>query len=219
MKKVLVVGKNGSIAKDLINYLNERGEFEVVTTSSSDQSNTNTYKLVFDEKCSIPDELLSYKFDHIIIGAGYEPQSNLFESELIHIHKMFNIHVIGPMILLQKLIPNMNDNGSIVLFSSPAAQKGSYDPSYSAVKGAINSLVKTLAKDVGPKLRVNAISPSLVTDSTVFKRMTEDFRLKHLNNTLTKKNTTTLDCIHAIVYLMNGNQVTGQVLQVNGGMI
>lgn len=220
-KNILIVGKNGTIGSALIDHFEKDGSYQVYSTSSSNSAVFGSYcfHMRFDASTHVPSELAEVPFDHIIVASGYEPQFNLFESTSEHIHVMFQVHVTGPMQLLQQLVPNMRDHGSIVLFSSPAAQKGSYDPSYSAVKGAVNSLVKTLAKDFAPKIRVNAISPSLVEQSTVYNRMTADFRQKHINNTLTKKNTTTEDCVQAIEFLIQAPQVTGQVLQVNGGMI
>ena len=69
-------------------------------------------------------------------------------------------------------------------------------PFYAAAKtkGAINAMTRSLAKELAPDLRVNAIAPSLVYDSKVYKGMTSDFRTNHLNDTLLKKFLSTNEC-------------------------
>lgn len=219
-KTVLIVGANGSVGK-ACKLIAERNKYTVLTTSSnkSNQNNTNCFWIDFNNPSSIDELQIEQKFDLVIICAGKEPQKNLHETSWQHLNEMNNIHVLGPILFMQKIVPNMNNDSAIILLSSPAAIKGSYDPIYAAAKGAVNSLVKTLAKDLGPAIRVNAVSPSLIIDSPVYERMTPDFREKHQNNTYTKQNTTAQQCAEAIYFMGEHPQITGQVLQVNGGML
>lgn len=219
-KTVLIVGANGSVGK-ACKKIGEQHHYTVLTTSSnkSNQNNTNCFWVDFNNPSSINELPIEQKIDLVIICAGKEPQKNLHETSWQHLNEMNNIHVLGPILFMQKIVPNMNNNSAIILLSSPAAIKGSYDPIYAAAKGAVNSLVKTLAKDLGPAIRVNAVSPSLIIDSPVYERMTPDFREKHQNNTYTKQNTTAQQCAEAIYFMGEHPQITGQVLQVNGGMV
>jgi 3-oxoacyl-[acyl-carrier protein] reductase len=219
-KTVLIVGASGSVGK-ACKVKAEQNNYTVLTTSSnkSKQNNTDWFWIDFNNPTSIDELQIEHQIDMVIICAGKEPQKNLLETNWQHLNEMNNIHVLGPILLLQKIVNKINEGGSIVLLSSPAALKGSYDPIYAAVKGAVNSLVKTLAKDLGPRIRVNAVSPSLIINSPVYERMTPDFREKHLNNTYTKQNTTSQQCAEAIFFMGEHKQITGQVLQVNGGMV
>ncbi len=218
MKKILIVGINGTIGKALNRLLGD--EYEIYgTTSKLENTSENMLYLDFSLPESIDNFYSSFNFDHIIVTAGKEPQRNLNESDYTHILSMFNIHVMGPLLFIKNIANEINEGGSITFISSPAAYQGSYDPSYAAVKGAINALVRTLAKDLAPKIRVNAMSPSLIIDSPVYNRMTNDFRAKHINNSLTKTLTTSQQCAEGILFLIKGEQVTGQILHINGGLI
>lgn len=219
-KTVLIVGASGSVGK-ACKKIGEQLNYRTLTTSSNknNANNNNCFWVDFNDSLSINELQLDCQIDLLIICAGKEPQKNLKETTWQHLNEMSNIHVLGPILLIQKILKFMTSGSAIVLLSSPAAIKGSYDPIYAAAKGAVNSLVKTLAKDLGPAIRVNAVSPSLIIDSPVYERMTPDFREKHQNNTYTKQNTTAQQCAEAIFFMGEHPQITGQVLQVNGGMV
>ena len=130
---------------------------------------------------------------------------------------MVNINLRGPLQVLKGIRSRFGKESSVVFLSSVAANKGSYDPLYSMVKGGINSLVKSLAVELQPTIRVNAIAPSLVEDSPVYHRMTSDFREKHLNATLSKRLLRPEECGEAILFLIQSQHINGQVIHINGG--
>ena len=215
-EKTLVIGGTGSLGKTLVKKLVKKGH-DVICTSTSPKKNDTSY-LNFEDKNSI--KILSQSIDkinHLIFTSGYEPKLSLEEYDSSHARKMFNIHVISPLNIVSQLKDKIINGGSIIFISSVAAYKGSYDPAYAAAKGAINAMTRSLAKELAPDLRVNAIAPSLVYDSKVYKGMTSDFRTNHLNDTLLKKFLSTNECSDSIMFLMNNNHITGEILQINGG--
>ena len=78
-------------------------------------------------------------------------------------------------------------------------------------------MTKTLAKDLAPKVRVNAIAPGLIYKSKVYNMMTPDFRKKHLKSSILNKYLTADECADAIIFLLSNNHITGEILQLNGG--
>jgi 3-oxoacyl-[acyl-carrier protein] reductase len=103
--------------------------------------------------------------DILVNNAGvYEflPLENITEE---HFHKHFNVNVLGPVLATQQAVKHFGSGGgsvinisSIVSTSAPAG--GSI---YSATKGAVDTLTKSLAKELGPrKIRVNAINPGMI---------------------------------------------------------
>ena len=216
---ILIVGINGSLGKEIEKYYKTHDSYEVFGTTSNNKKVTkNVFLLDFLNTKTIKN-FKNLSINHLIVASGYEPKYNLKEINKEHLNKMFDIHVAGPILLLQKIQNNFKKNSSITFISSPAAQQGSYDPSYSAVKGATNSLVRTLAKDLAPNIRVNAFSPSLIKDSTVYNGMSNDFKEKHKNNTLNKRLLLLDECVNAIDFIIKNKHFTGQILHLNGGMI
>ena len=218
-KKVLIVGLRGTVGSACASLFEENGYQVIGTTSDASASNDHLLWLDFNNDASVENFSLKQTVDHLIIASGAEPSKNLHQTSKQHLQQMMNIHVTGPMLLLQKIVGSITQGGCIIFLSSPAALKGSYDPGYAAAKGATNALIKTLAKDIGPGVRINGVSPGLIIDSTVYRTMTPDFRERHLNNALTKKLTTAAECAEAVYFMCMNKQITGQVLQVSGGMV
>jgi len=72
-----------------------------------------------------------------------------------------DINVKGVVLTLQRVLPLMAPGGSVVMTTSIANEKGSPNLSiYAASKGAVLSLVRSLAVELAPRqIRVNAVSP------------------------------------------------------------
>ena len=111
---------------------------------------------------------------------------------------------------------------SVVLFSTVAVQKGMpYHASIAAAKGAIEGLTRSLASEWAPKIRVNAIAPSLV-DTPLSAKLTANAKIKEqsIEKHPLKRIGTPEDIASAAVYLLSDDSswVTGQILAVDGGM-
>ncbi len=222
METILVVGIYGGIGKAVADLFAEKGIHCLGTSSRKNQvpaASKDIFYLDLQDHASINTLKKDLpKLDGIVFCAGIEPQRSLAETDAAHHQQMMDIHVTGPLFVVQALREKIRKNGSIIFISSVAAQKGSYDPSYAIAKSAVGGMTRTLAKELAAdKIRVNAIAPGLVKGTTVHKRMTPDFREKHLQNTLLQQLTTTQDCAEVIYFLYTQKQVTGQMVHINGG--
>ena len=79
--------------------------------------------------------------------------------------QLFNTNVKGLFFTIQKLLPVLRDGSSVVLNGSYFVHKGvPASSAYTAPKAAVNSLAKTLSRDLLPrKIRVNVVNPGPVT--------------------------------------------------------
>src|SRR5437763_12924274 len=103
--------------------------------------------------------------DILINNAGiyeFAPLESVTEE---HFHKQFNLNVLGLILASQAAVKLFGPaGGSIVNISSAASTMGFPNAAvYSATKGAVDALTRSLAKELGPrKIRVNAINPGMV---------------------------------------------------------
>jgi NAD(P)-dependent dehydrogenase (short-subunit alcohol dehydrogenase family) len=78
--------------------------------------------------------------------------------------EMFNLHVKGPVLLTQRLLPLLADGGRILNVSSGLTRftMPGY-AAYAAMKGAVEVLTRYMAKELGArKITVNAIAPGAI---------------------------------------------------------
>ena len=115
---------------------------------------------------------------------------------------------------------HLRENGSIVLLTSLAAQRGSYaHAAYSASKGAVQSFTRSLALELAPKVRVNAVAPGIIATS-----MTNDLIGQKgdqlLASTPLRRFGSAEEIAGPIAFLCSplAAFVTGEVMQVNGGI-
>jgi NAD(P)-dependent dehydrogenase (short-subunit alcohol dehydrogenase family) len=76
----------------------------------------------------------------------------------------FRVNVLGALVSVKAALPALKRaGGAIVLFSSIAARRGfPFHASIGASKAAVEGLTLALAAELAPKIRVNAIAPSLM---------------------------------------------------------
>lgn len=105
------------------------------------------------------------RVDILVNNAGiYEP-APIEAVEEEHFHRQFNLNVLGLLFATQAAVKQFSaDGGNIINLSSLVSTWGAPNMSvYSGTKGAVDSITRSLAKELGPrKVRVNAINPGLV---------------------------------------------------------
>jgi NAD(P)-dependent dehydrogenase (short-subunit alcohol dehydrogenase family) len=132
------------------------------------------------------------------------------------------INYLGAVKTIQKYLPQLQQSTapSIVLFSTVAVQKGMpFHASIAGAKGAIEGLTKSLAAEFAPKIRVNAIAPSLTETPLAEKLLNSESKMASAaERHPLKKIGSVQDISEAALYLLNATWVSGQILAVDGGM-
>jgi 3-oxoacyl-[acyl-carrier protein] reductase len=105
------------------------------------------------------------RLDILVNNAGIYEFAPLEEITEEHFHKHFNLNVLGTLLCTQEALKYFDDKGGSVInlgsivstYAPPGASV------YSATKGAIDTITKSLAKELGArKIRVNAVAPGMV---------------------------------------------------------
>tara|TARA_B100000614_G_scaffold260442_1_gene287307 strand:+ start:5 stop:718 length:714 start_codon:yes stop_codon:yes gene_type:complete len=101
--------------------------------------------------------------DYLVTGAG------LYLDQLVETmtdaqwDQTTGINLDGVFYICRAMVPLLRDGGAIVNIASMAAHRGSYQHAhYSAAKGAVLSFTRSLAVELAPRIRVNAVSPGLI---------------------------------------------------------
>ena len=99
----------------------------------------------------------------------------------------FDANVKGLFFTVQKLLPLLNDGGSVILTASIADIKGFAGVSvYSATKAAIRSFARTWTNELRERrIRVNAISPGYI-DTPIFDTWQQGDALAKMKEELAK---------------------------------
>tara|TARA_B100000795_G_scaffold225812_1_gene181631 strand:+ start:245 stop:940 length:696 start_codon:yes stop_codon:yes gene_type:complete len=225
MRNYIIIGGSSGIGKELVNLLEIEG-VKVFSTYNNNvvEDRANIKYIKFDVK---KDTLKLEDLPEQIHGLVYCPGSiNLkpfhrFTNE--DFIEDFKLQVLGATKIIKDLLPKIkkSKDASIVLFSTIAVQSGfSFHSQVAISKGAIEGLTRSLAAELAPTIRVNAIAPSLTNTNLASKFLNtpEKFSLQSKNNPLNKVGEAK-DVAEAALYLLleKSSWVTGQVLHIDGG--
>ena len=225
MRNYIIIGGSAGIGKELVELL-EGQDTNIIATYNrnkiEDRQNVNYIKLdVLSDSLNI---------DHLpqeIHGLAYCPGS----INLKPFHRFkdedfiddFKLQVLGATKIIKQLLPRLkkSEDSSILLFSTVAVQSGfTFHSQVAMSKGAIEGLTRSLAAELSPKIRVNAIAPSLTNTSLADRFLNTDEKIKlHSENNPLKRIGQAKDIAEAAVFLLTqkSSWVTGQIIHVDGG--
>lgn len=147
--------------------------------------------------------------------------TDMTEEEWDHI---FAVNVKSMFLTSKYVLPHMihNHSGRIINISSMWGQVGaSCEVAYSATKGAIISMTKALAKEVGPSgITVNCIAPGVI-DTPMNASFTTETISQLKDETPVGRIGAPEDVASVVKYLISpeASFITGQIIGVNGGFV
>ena len=162
--------------------------------------------------------------DGLVYAVGTIQIARIQRNEPDDFLRDFRVNALGAALAVKAAIPALKKSETrpaVTLFSSVAAVQGF--PSHSSIgmaKGAVSGLTLSLAAELAPRIRVNAIAPSLV------KTLLSDALLAN------EKTSAALSALHPLkrlgeaddiaslaAYLLSSEAswITGQILSVDGG--
>jgi 3-oxoacyl-[acyl-carrier protein] reductase len=114
------------------------------------------------------------------------------------------------------------ETGSVVLVSSTAGQRGeAFHADYAATKGAMISLVKSLAVECAPRITVNAVAPGWVLTEMSESALSGGGDARIAATIPLRRIASAEDIAGPIVFLCSdlARHITGEILNVNGGSV
>jgi len=137
----------------------------------------------------------------------------------------WQVNVMGAVKTVQACLPGLKkaqSPASVVLFSTVAVATGMpFHASIASAKGAIEGLTRSLAAELAPTVRVNAVAPSLTDTPLAGTLLSNDSKRQSAGERHPLKRVGTVDDVAAsAIFLLDDSAawITGQVLSVDGGM-
>ncbi|MDF3414094.1 SDR family oxidoreductase [Sulfitobacter sp. M57] len=165
------------------------------------------------------------RIDAVINNAGIVDQATrVTEMSHARLRQMFDVNVIGAIMVAQGAVRRMESQGSgvIVNITSAAARLGSANQyvDYAASKAAIDTFTKGLSDEVAGKgIRVMAVAPGLI-DTDIHAKGGDPGRAARLAPNVPMARTGSAEEVaNAVLWLMSdeASYVTGSTLDVTGG--
>lgn len=227
MANYLVVGGSSGIGKALVEQLVNDGH-RVYATYHTHPIESNNHQLTYHSLNVMDDSIQLTFLPELLDGIAFCPGAIQLKPFARVQPKDFmadyQLQVIGAIKVIQAALPALKNatQGSIVLFSTVAVQLGlNFHSIVSASKGAIEGLTKSLAAEFAPKIRVNAIAPSLTNTPLAASLLNSDQKIEaNAERHPLKRVGTPEDIASMAAFLLSSKAswITGQILSVDGGM-
>ena len=134
------------------------------------------------------------------------------------------VNYLGAVKTLQHYLPQLRkaDSASIVLMSTVAVQTGlAFHASVAGAKGAVEGLTRALAAELAPKIRVNAVAPSLTDTPLAGSLLNQPAKRDSASRRHPLQRVgTPADIASAVRFLLTEDSgwITGQIMAVDGGL-
>jgi NAD(P)-dependent dehydrogenase (short-subunit alcohol dehydrogenase family) len=167
------------------------------------------------------------RLDILVNNAGVMVRGPLLRLPDEQCRRMLDINIMGTLLCSRHALPPMIEHGSgrIINLSSQLAQRavgGGGFAAYAATKGAIESLTRALAAEVGGHgITVNAIAPGGIETDMSRDVMTPEYRARRLAELPLRRFGSVDDVAYCAIVLAadEAGYLTGQILHPSGGWV
>ena len=223
MKTIIIVGGSRGIGRATLEALLPYNKLINISRNAPDLHHVNLAHYNCDV---ISDELPNIEAaDGLIYCPGSINLKPFKRLSLEDFRTDFEINVIGAIKSIQAYSTALmgSESGSIVLFSTVATSMGMpFHASVSTAKSAVEGLMKSVAADLAPKVRVNAIAPT-ITQTDLAAKLLRNERM--VNNTIQrhplKRFLEPSEVASMVEYLISdvSKSISGQVFKLDCGIV
>ena len=211
--------------KVIIHYNNSKADAEVLADSinaknsdmafivQGDLDKTNDIKNIISQVDEFTDSL-----DVLVNNASTFYPTPLDEVSEEHWEKLIGSNLKGPLFLIQGLKNKLKDSGgSIINITDTNMSKGVANYSiYSAAKGGLEIITKSLARELAPEITVNAIAPGAMLEPPGVE-WTDEQKEKVISNIPLRRMGSEKDIAETVKFIASSKYITGQNIKVDGG--
>lgn len=224
-KRALVTGAGSGIGAATMAAMEEAGAQVIGLDRKFNGGNGNLIHVDVTDEVSVGRALkqasdIAGRFDVLVNAAGIYEESTLRELDIKDYQRIFDVNVRGTILVTKAVLSYLDPGARIINIASELAFLGRAGASvYAASKGAILSLTRSWARELAPKILVNAVAPG-PTDTPLlnFGGLNADQKALELANPLGRI-ARPEEIAHTILFLASPQAtfVTGQCFSVDGG--
>ena len=227
-KNIFVVGGSSGIGLELVKKLND-DRHEIIVGSRTGESLVE-FPEVRHLNLDVTQDGLSFEgLPETLQGLVYCPGSILLKPfqriTVEDFRKDFELNLLGAVKVIQGCLNRLKKSptgAAVVLFSTVAVKTGMpFHASVASAKAAVEGLTRSLAAEFAPRIRVNAIAPSLTDTPLAKSLLSSKERQKASAERHPLKRIGSPGEIAGLAYHLirdEGSWITGQILHVDGGM-
>lgn len=227
-KNIFVVGGSSGIGWEIVKKL--RGHQTEIFVGSRSSVLIDDFPEVHHLRLDVTEDVINLEeLPEVLHGVVYCPGTIVLKpfQRLTNddFRKDYEINLLGAVKVIQgclKRLKKSPDGASIVLFSTVAVKVGMpFHASVASAKAAVEGLTRSLAAEFAPRIRVNAIAPSLTDTPLAASLLATEERQKASAERHPLKRIGSPQEIAGLAHLLlsdEGSWMTGQILQVDGGM-
>jgi len=234
---VVVSGASGALGRSLARYYSDRGRRVLaLDRTETDASQPGIVRRATDllDEADVTHALadaipLGDSIDMLVNAVGLiwnEPLLQIRAGKFIphglqSWQTVLDANLSAPFVVASRVAARMvrSGGGSIVNFSSIAAQGNAGQAAYSAAKAGIEGLTRTMAIELGPfGVRVNALALGFINVSSTQAHVADTVLSGYVQKTPVGRLGEVEDVIDAVEYLASAAFATGTILPLNGGL-
>jgi 3-oxoacyl-[acyl-carrier protein] reductase len=236
-RTLFLTGANGAIGRavarlfrasgaDLfLTDLDEVGLAEFVRNLGSSPSGVAIARVDVGESAEIDDAVARCVtrfggIDFLVPMAGLYPESGLTSMSESAWRKVIDVNLSGVFLSCRSAARHLRENSAIVVISSIAAHRGSaMHAHYAAAKGGVLSLARSIALELAPRTRVNAVSPGII-ESEMTRNLVAARGDQLLAQTPLHRLGQPSEVASVVAFLCSDGAsfITGETVHVNGGL-
>ncbi len=157
------------------------------------------------------------------VTGGLIARKTITEMDIDHWDQVMALNTTSMVRVVKAALPHMGAGGSIVGIASQAGRDGGGPGAvaYGASKGALMTMTRGLAKELGPDIRVNSVCPGMIDTGFHDTFSKPEVRAHVANITPLKREGASEDVANLVTYLATNEAafITGTNIDINGGLL